>query len=86
MDALEKQGRTPMHLAALRASPEFIQVLVNHGATPDAPTRNPRFSKEIPEEIADGAGKAANVALLKSLNVTLNSVQFAAKMKKGAKK
>ena len=50
------------------------------------PEEIPPFTGELPEEIADGAGKAANVALLRSLNVTLNSVQFAAKMKKGAKK
>jgi len=76
-----KAGQSAMHVAAFRATPAFIQLLVDHGGSIDKETTNPKTKGETAAKVAETMGKAANVKLLNDLNTAMNSIKFAARMK-----
>lgn len=80
-----KQGQTPLHVASFRSSKLTVQALLDNGADHASIERNPRrLSKDTAAEIADRMGRKDTAELLQSLQVTMNAVKFAAKMKRGA--
>lgn len=83
--ATNNMGQTVVHVASIRASPEFLQLLVDNGADVNAPcTTNGRFVTQSPDDMARLMGKEENAKLLKSLQTTMDAVKFASKMKKKA--
>ena len=78
---INKAGQLVMHVAAFRAEASIIDLLVTHGADPNSQTRNPRTQPETPVHAAVTMGKAENAKFLQELNVALNALKFAVRMK-----
>jgi len=81
--ALEnKSGQSVMHVAVIRARPEFLELLVANGGDVDAPCNaNGRFLSVSPAQLATNLGKPANAKLLGEMSVAIQSIRFATKMK-----
>jgi len=68
LETCNKQGQTVMHLAAFRASKEFVEMLVAAGADKDAVEHNTRrISRETPMEMASAMGRDDTAEYLRKL-------------------
>ena len=71
-----------LHVAAFRAPKTVATMLTEAGANHKAVEKNGRrLSKETPMEMATAMGREDTAEYLKSLDVTLNAVTFASRIK-----
>ena len=83
LDDVNGQGHTVMHIAAIRATKEFVQNLVEAGANPNAAEKNGRrLSKETPLQSASSMGKLETAKYLTDLGTAVDSIKFYTKLKK----
>lgn len=76
------KGQTAMHVAAFRATESFIQLLVEHGASVEQKTCDPRQITRDPIQIAISMGKEANAKFMQDLTVAVAAIRFATRMMK----
>ena len=71
-----------MHIAAIRATKEFVQNLVEAGANPNAAEKNGRrLSKDTPLQMSSSMGKLETAKYLKDLGTAVDSIKFYSKLK-----
>ena len=86
MEEVNGKGHAAIHLAAFRATPEFCELLNEHGADPTAKQQTLRWQAMDPAEVADSHGKPESAALLRGFSVALDAVKFGTRLKMGASK
>lgn len=86
MDLPNKHGKSALHIAGMRATPDFCKLLVDNGSTADLKEKTTKWIAQTPAELADSLGKPECGKLLRELSVTLTTVNMAVKLKAKTKK
>lgn len=85
MEEEDGTGRTALHLAAVRADPEFCKMLCDFGADPNKKENTHRWAPQAAADIADGVGKPESARLLRELMTTMDAVKFGTRLKMKAR-
>ena len=78
-------GHTALHLAGLRASPEFCRLLVEKGAEAAVKQKTCRMQPQTAADAAEGMGKTDCANLLREMMVTMDTVKFGNRLRHRAK-
>ena len=79
---VNQAGQTVMHLASFQAAPPFLQLLVAYGGDVNAPcSSGGRYVAQTPTQLASTMGKKENAKCIGELQMAINSIRFATRMK-----